>query len=220
VHKNNLYPLPDGIDARMCAPLGCGMQTGAGAILNYLKPQAGYSVLVTGAGVVGLCAVMAARLTGAARIICADRVASRLDLALALGATDIIDTSAIPEYDNHCKIITGGRGPDYSIDCTGNGECVRRSLVAVRSLGVCVVLGTTHEIILHSDDGLGRDGKSLIGIVEGCSYPQKFIPELLEYHKQGQFPFDKLISYYPFEDINKAESDMQSGSVLKPVIVF
>jgi len=220
VHKNNLYALPAGIDARICAPLGCGIQTGAGAVLNYLKPQPDSSILIAGCGVVGLSAVMAAKIAGLKQIICVDRAASRLKLAESLGATHTINTGNMPDYDVIAKSYTGGRGPDYAIDTTGNAQCVRLSLRSVRSLGVCVLLGSTAEITFHGEEELMGVGKTLVGLVEGCSVPQEFIPKLLNYYREGKFPFDKLITFYAFEEINKARDDMLSGDVLKPVIVM
>ncbi|MDR3277475.1 MAG: NAD(P)-dependent alcohol dehydrogenase [Oscillospiraceae bacterium] len=220
VHKNNLYPIPGDMDPRIAAPLGCGVQTGAGAVMNYLRPAAGSAILITGCGVVGLSAVMAAKIAGCREIICVDRVAERLELAKELGATRVIDSSKIPEYDAEAKRVTGGLGPDYTIDCTGVGACVRRSLRAVRSLGVCVMLGSTGEVLLHGEEELMGVGKTLVGLVEGCSIPRVFIPKLIDYYRQGRFPFDRLITFYDFAEINRARDDMLAGRTLKPVLVM
>jgi aryl-alcohol dehydrogenase len=109
-------------------------------------------------------------------------------------------------------------GTDYAIDCTGIGACVRQSLNCVRSLGTCVVLGATQELTIHVENELMGPGKTLVGLVEGCSIPQVFIPKLLEYYKKGLFPFDRLMTYYDFKDINQAFDDTHQGKVIKAVL--
>ena len=89
-----LVPVPADADSRCSGRSRCGISTGAGAVLNALRPGAGSSVVVYGAGAVGLSAVMAARLTAATEIIAVDRLASRLSLARELGATETIDVSS------------------------------------------------------------------------------------------------------------------------------
>ena len=88
----------------------------------------------------------------------------------------------------------------------------------VRSLGTCVILGATEELTIHVENELMGAGKKLIGIVEGCSIPQVFIPKLLEYNKKGMFPFDKMITYYDFDKINEAFEDTKNGKVIKAVL--
>ena len=220
VHENNLIPVAEGMDLRLAAPMGCGIQTGAGAVLNYLKPGREDSILITGCGPVGLSAVMAAKIAGCQTIIACDLVESRLDLALELGATHKINSAAVSSVPDEVRRLTDDWGTQYAIDCTGSGACVRQSLSCVRSLGTCVVLGATQELTIHVEEELMGTGKTLAGLVEGCSVPQKFIPELIGYYRKGQFPFDRLIRFYDFADINQAFADTKSGSVIKAVLVM
>lgn len=217
VHVNNLIHVPDGVDLALVGPLGCGIQTGAGAVLNYLKPDPAGSVIITGCGPVGLSAVMAAKIAGCATIIACDVIDSRLEMARELGATHTINAGNVPDVVAEVKKITR-IGTDYAIDCTGVGDCVRRSLNCTRSLGTCVVLGATQELTIHVENELMGAGKKLVGIVEGCSVPQVFIPKLLEYYKKGMFPFDRLITFYAFEDIARAFEDTHQGRVIKAVL--
>ncbi len=217
VHVNNLVRVPDGVDLALAGPLGCGIQTGAGAVLNYLKPGPASSVMITGCGPVGLSAVMAAKIAGCTTIIACDVVESRLDMAIGLGATHTINAGSVSDVVGEVKKITR-IGTDYAIDCTGVGDCVRRSLSCTRSLGICVVLGATQELTIHVENELMGAGKTLVGVVEGCSVPQVFIPKLLEYYEKGMFPFDRLIAFYDFEDIARAFEDTHSGRVIKAVL--
>ena len=217
VHVNNLYHVPDGVGLEFAAPFGCGIQTGAGAVLNYLKPGPASSIVVTGCGAVGLSAVMAAKIAGCAEIIACDVVDSRLDTALSLGATYAINASNVESVPGEVMRVTRG-GAHYAIDCTGNGESVRRSLNCTRALGICIVLGATQELTIHVENELMGPGKTLVGIVEGCSLPQIFISKLLEYYARGMFPFDKLIKFYDFADIEQAFEDTKNGIVVKAVL--
>jgi aryl-alcohol dehydrogenase len=219
VHVNNLIPVPDGVDLALAAPLGCGIQTGAGAVLNYIKPGPASSIVITGCGPVGLSAVMAAKIAGCTTIIACDIIDSRLEMAAALGATHTINSKKVISVPEEVKRLTG-IGANYAIDCTGIGACVRQSLNCTRSLGTCVVLGATQELTIHVENELMGPGKTLVGIVEGCSVPQIFIPRLLEYYQKGMFPFDKLITFYEFKDISKAFEDTHNGKVIKAVLTM
>lgn len=217
VHVNNLIHVPDDIDLALVAPMGCGIQTGAGAVLNYLKPDPASAIIITGCGPVGLSAVMAAKIAGCTTIIACDVIDSRLDMAVQLGATHVINSKNVENVVEEVKKMTR-IGAHYAIDCTGIGACVRQSLNCVRSLGTCVVLGATQELTIHVENELMGTGKKLVGIVEGCSIPQLFIPQLLAYYKKGMFPFDKLITYYDFKDIAEAFEDTHKGQVIKAVL--
>lgn len=218
VHQHNLVPVDKDVPLELMGPMGCGIQTGAGAIFNCLQGGADYSVIITGCGGVGLSAVMAAKIAGYGMIIACDTVQSRLDLALELGATHIINAGKVDSVVEETKKLTGGEGAYHAVDCTGSGACVRQSLNCLRPLGKCAILGATQELTIHVEDELMGPAKTLIGIVEGYSIPQVFIPKLVEYYKRGEFPFDRLIRYYDFSEINTAFEDMKNGSVIKAVL--
>ena len=220
VHKNNLISVPEDMPLGLAAPMGCGIQTGAGAIFNYLRPAADTSVIITGCGPVGLSAVMAARIAGCTTVIACDIVESRLETARELGATHTINSRTVESVPDAVKAITDGMGTHYAVDCTGIGECVRASLNCTRPLGVCAVVGATQELTINVENELMGTAKTLGGVVEGCCIPQLFIPKLIRYYREGRFPFDKLIRYYRFEDINQAFADTKSGKVIKAVLLM
>ena len=220
VHQNNLISAPADVALELIGPLGCGIQTGAGAVFNYLHPEADTSVLVTGCGAVGLSCIMASKIAGCAKIIACDIVESRLRLAAELGATHMINANALTNIPSEVLPLTDGAGVHYAVDCTGVSSCVRQSLVSVRSMGICVILGLTQELTIHVETELMGKSKTLAGLVEGLSVPQVFIPKLLNYYRQGRFPFDKLIQFYDFQDINKAFDDTHDGKVVKAVLIM
>ena len=216
-HEQNTVKVPEDAPLELLGPLGCGIQTGAGAVINSLRPQAGESIAVFGAGSVGLSAVMAARLVGCARIIAVDLQDSRLELATELGATDVLNAGdgdpvgAIAE-------MTGG-GVNYSLECTGLPQVLRQAVDSLILTGMCGVIGVAPlgtEVSLDVASILF--GRSVRGIIEGDSDRDVFIPRLVELYMKGRFPFDKLVKYYPLQNIQQAVEDTESGKVLKAIV--
>lgn len=218
VHQNSAVLVEDDdIDLALLGPLGCGIQTGAGAVLNRLRPKFGSSIAVFGCGTVGMSAIMAAKIAGCARIIAVGGNPTSLELAKELGATHTINRKEVEDIPAEIHKITNG-GANYSIDTTGVPDFVRKALASVGFLGTCVVLGVTGEMTFNVHEELMADAKSLIGVTEGESVPKSFIPKLIEHYKMGRFPFDKLIKFYDFEDLNQAVEDSHSGKVIKAVV--
>ncbi|MDO4490928.1 MAG: NAD(P)-dependent alcohol dehydrogenase [Lachnospiraceae bacterium] len=207
----------DDMDLGLVAPIGCGIQTGAGAVLNRLRPEFGSTIAVFGCGTVGMSAIMAAKIAGCAKIIAVGGNAKSLELAMELGATHTVNRKEVPDVVEAVKAITDG-GVDYSVDTTGIGDCVRKSLAMCDFGGTCVVVGATGDITFNVQEELMGDGKSLLGVIEGDSIPKDFIPKLIDYHKKGLFPFDKLIKFYDFENINEAVEASHKGECIKAVL--
>ncbi len=205
------------MDLGLVAPIGCGIQTGAGTVLNRLRPEFGSSIAVFGCGTVGMSAIMAAKIAGCAKIIAVGGNNKSLELAKELGATHTVNRKEVEDVVAAVKEISGG-GVNYSVDTTGNGDCVRKSLAFCDFDGTCAVVGATGDITFNIQNELMGDGKSLIGVVEGDSIPKDFIPKLIDYHRRGLFPFDKLIKFYPFEQINEAIEESHAGKCIKAVL--
>ncbi|MFI2211304.1 NAD(P)-dependent alcohol dehydrogenase [Streptomyces sp. NPDC020141] len=201
----------------LLAPLGCGLQTGAGAVLNSLTVEAGASVVVIGAGTVGLSAVMAAKIAGASPVIAVDIVPERLALARELGATHTIDGA---HEDTAARIadITGG-GADYVLEITARPDMLTLAVDALAPLGTAALIGGA-PAGAHAPVNMNAllGGRTLRGIAQGDSVPQLFIPRLIDLHRAGHFPFDRLITLYDFDHINEAVDDARSGAVVKPVL--
>jgi aryl-alcohol dehydrogenase len=198
------------------APLGCGVETGAGAVLNTAQVRPGESVVILGCGGVGLSAVMAARLARAFPIIAVDVNKGRLALARDLGASETIHAGQT-DVLREIRSLTRG-GADYSFECIGKPDTIRQSVDCTRVGGICVITGGVPEVTL---DGLGLLFKTIRGNHQGSSIPGIFIPLLIDMWTRGDFPFDRLISRtYALDDINQAISDMERGDVIKPVIRY
>ncbi|MDA5339169.1 NAD(P)-dependent alcohol dehydrogenase, partial [Stenotrophomonas maltophilia] len=214
----NAIKVPDDAPLELLGPLGCGIQTGAGAVLNALQVRSGSSFASYGAGAVGLSAVMAAKVAGATTIIAVDVVPSRLELALELGATHVVN-SRETDVVEAVRAITGG-GADYALESTGRPEVLSAGIEALGGRGMMGVVGAPKLGTPASFDvnNLLLGGRSIRGIVEGDSVPQVFIPQLVALFQQGRFPFDKLVKFYPLEQINQAAEDSTRGITLKPIL--
>ncbi|MEU0468864.1 NAD(P)-dependent alcohol dehydrogenase [Amycolatopsis sp. NPDC006131] len=203
------------------APLGCGMQTGAGAILNELRPPVGSSVAVTGAGAVGLAAVMAARVAGCTTVIAVDLHENRLDLAKEVGATHVVNGGR-EDLTDALMSITGGAGVNYVLDTTAVPGLLAKAAQALSIRGTLALVGAAKP----GTEATFEIGASLVKgwtfktIIQGSSVPQRFIPKLVELWEQGRFPFDKLIKTYQLDEINTAFADSESGATVKPVVVY
>ncbi|GAA2266470.1 NAD(P)-dependent alcohol dehydrogenase [Streptomyces amakusaensis] len=208
----------DDVPRELLGPMGCGLQTGAGTVLNSLKAPPGSSIVVIGAGAVGLAAVMAARIAGCDRIVVTDLHRHRLELAQDLGATHALHAGS----DTLVRDIVNltGTGADFSVDAVGVPQTVHTAVEVLNTGGTAAIVGS---------GGAGQNmsvgisllfGRTIKGVVEGDTVPALFIPQLIDFHRAGLFPFDRLIRTYPFEDINKAAEDCKSGRTVKPVLLY
>jgi aryl-alcohol dehydrogenase len=204
----------------LLGPLGCGIQTGAGAILNTLRPAAGQSLAIFGAGAVGLSAVIAARLIEASPIIVIDVNPARLSLARELGA-DVVINAAETDVLADIQAASGG-GADFTLEASGLPLVLRQAIDALGQRGTCGIVGAPAFGSEGSFDitDLIVGGKTIRGIVEGDSVPEKFIPQMVDLYLDGRFPIDRLVTTYPFDAINQAVADAERGVVVKPVILL
>jgi aryl-alcohol dehydrogenase len=219
VDHRGVVPVEPSVDLQLVGPLGCGIQTGAGAVLNSLRPQAGTSIAVFGAGAVGLSAIMAAKLSGCTQIIAVDRVEERLDLAAELGATDLV-LNANAHAARTIRELTKG-GVEYAIEATGVPEVLRVAMDSLAQRGTCGLVGAAASRATSTlDISTLLFGRKLVGIIEGDSVPSIFIPRLLDLHAQGHLPIEKIVTLHPFDEINEAVRRAESGELVKPVVVM
>ncbi|GEP80760.1 NAD(P)-dependent alcohol dehydrogenase [Staphylococcus carnosus] len=219
VKETNAVKVPNDVDLRYIAPLGCGFMTGSGTVLNALNPRAGSSIAIFGTGAVGLSAIMAAKVAGCTTIIAVDIHDSRLELAKEVGATHVINSKNVVA-DEKIKDITG-KGVRYAVETTGVPEVVLSSIRSLSVSGECATVGVgSKELSINITEEIMVPGKTLRGVIEGNSNPHIMIPKLVEFFKQGIFPIDKLIKFYNFDSISKAFEDSKNGQTIKPVLVI
>lgn len=220
VSVNSVVKVSQSAPLEILAPLGCGIQTGAGAVLNVLEPTAGSSIAIFGAGAVGLSGLLAAVIANCTTIIAVDVHDSRLEFAKTLGATHTVNASKVDVIEEIQK-ITGG-GVNYALETTGVAAVFSNMTKSLAVRGHAAVVGAA-ALGTNADLDIGSllpMGISVTFVVEGDSVPSKFVPELVELFERGLFPFDKLIKQYPFDQINEAFEDSAQGVTLKPVVVF
>jgi aryl-alcohol dehydrogenase len=212
-----LVPVPDDLPVELMGPLACGVATGAGAVFNTARPGPGASIVVFGTGTVGLAAVMAARNSPATRVVAVDRHRSRLELATALGATDVVDAA---DTDPVAAVTEICGGPaDYALECTGVISVVRQAADCVGMLGTCILIGGAPagaELTLDHISTLW--GKRIVGTLGGSGRSQVLIPAQMDLYRQGRFPFDRLVEYFDFAELTRAFDAANAGEVVKPVL--
>jgi aryl-alcohol dehydrogenase len=213
----NAVRVPDEFPLELAAPLGCGIQTGAGAVLNTLAVPAGSSIAIFGAGPVGLSAVMVAALIDCNPIIVIDVNTQRLQLARQLGATHTIaagtDSSVAAIRD-----ITSG-GAMFSVETAGAQQSFRDSIDCLAKRGICGLVTVPDLGKPFSFAPLPiLQGRSVVGVLEGSSVPDIFIPQLMDLHLQGHLPYDRFCSFYGFRELPTAIEDARAGRVIKPIL--
>lgn len=213
--ERNLVVIDTELPLELLGPLGCGFQTGAGAVLNEMRLAPGQSIAVFGAGPVGLAAVMAAKLSGAGDIVVVDLQQTRLDAAYELGATRVILGT---EDDMVARVIDSGLGVDFSLDTTSVTEVITTAVSVLARPGKVVLVGAGPGQLSLPPTALS--GRQVAFVLEGGAVPQVLIPRLIQFWKRGLFPFDDLIRTYPLSDINSAEADSLSGATIKPVLLI
>lgn len=219
-HARNTVVLPDRFDhlpLETLAPIGCGLMTGAGAVLRAMQVREGLPIAVFGAGTVGIAAIMAAKIAGANPIIAVDVVEARLALARELGATHAFNASddAIGQIR---ALVPQGLG--YAFDTTGLNSVIEQAWGLLAPKGICGIVGAcdpAHDLTFNEAAFMGG-GRTVMGILGGNSDGAGFLLELLDHHVAGRFPFERLIRHFDFSRINEAIEASESGEVVKPVL--
>jgi len=219
--ERNVVRLVPDASLEVLAPLGCGVQTGAGTVMNALRPSGGASIVIFGCGTVGLSAVLGAVLSGCARIVAVDPNPARRDLAKGLGATDILDPAGVADVSGTLRDLLDG-GAAFTVECSGIPSVATDAVHSLARRGTCAMVGSMPVGAEYRFDGIRAMTQGLVvrGVIEGESRPSEFLPRLIALHAQGRFPFDRMLRRYPFSEINAALADSESGNVVKPVLVM
>lgn len=207
------------------APLGCGIQTGAACVTNVMKAGPTTSLLVVGLGGVGLAAIMAGRVAGCQHIVAVDRVQSRLDLALELGATSAVSTGGMSLADDLPAAIrehTGGFGATHVLDTTGVNVLQEAAYKGMSTGGQLILVGVSAQDGPFSitSNSMMAEAKSIRGSLMGDAVAAEFVPKMIEWYRAGKFPIDKLIKYVDAEKWAEAIEAMHTGETVKPVLIW
>ena len=219
-YERNVVKLPDDVPLELMGPISCGVQTGVGAVLNSLEAKEGSSLLITGGGSVGLSAVMGAKIARCKTIILVEPKAKRRAMAMSFGATHTIDPAQFEDLAKAVRAIDT-RGVDYALDTSGVPDvlqAIMNCLGVKGTLGVVSVTPPDTPVPGNMLQVMGQ-GHTIKGIIEGDSSPDTFIPQLVEYYREGRLPFDKMVTTYPLSDINQAIADQHAGLCVKAVLL-
>ena len=220
IHEHACVAIDKDMPFDRAAVLGCAVTTGAGTIFNAIKLTPGESVAVIGCGGIGLCAINAAALAGAGRIIAMDRIAEKEDLARRFGATDFIDASdgqAVP------RIIEMTRGGvDHAIEAIGLAKTAQDAFTMLRRGGTATIVGMIpvgQKVSLNGYEFLAE--KSLKGSNMGSNRFPVDIPRLVDFYMAGRLRLDELISRrIGLHQIEEAFAEMKGGNIARSVITF
>lgn len=222
VSENRVVPLPDGVPMDVAVLFGCAVPTGAGLVLNDLKPPPGSTIAVFGLGGIGMCALMATMLCDLSRVIAVDVAPDKLRLARDFGATDVIDASATDAVAE-IRALTNGKGVDCAVEAAGRAHTIEAAFNAVRrGGGTCVFASHPPQGETISIDPYELIcGKQIRGSWGGACAPDTDVPRLAALYRNGNLPLEKLITRrYPLDQINDALSDLENGRVGRPLIEF
>lgn len=221
-HQRNTVKVPDDLahlPVERLGPIGCGLMTGAGAVLRSMAVKPGRPIAVFGAGTVGLAAIMAAKIAGADPIIAVDINPQRLSVAMELGATHAFNAGedAIGQIRMLCPA-----GLAYALDTTGRKSVIQDVFDLLSPRGKLGIVGASdpQDTLTFNETAFMGGGRAVMGILGGDSDISEFLITLLRHHDQGRFPFDRLISYFTLDQINEAIAASEAGSVVKPVLVM
>lgn len=217
--KTNIIKVDKDLDLRLLGPLSCGFTTGSGAVLSSLKAKVGESFAVYGTGAVGFAAIMAAKIAGCYPIVAIDINDKRLAQARELGATHTFNNSE-GDPKEFLLQLTDGDGIDNVVDTTGITKVMKDAIDSLSAYGGLAALAVTNNNIEFNPSDLNAKNKRIYGSIMGDDIPQYYIPKLIQFYRNGQFPFDKLVKFFDFEDINEAEKASISGNVVKPVVIM
>lgn len=219
INQKSAVKVDKDVDLALVAPMGCGVQTGAGAVINTINPSMNSSIAVFGCGAVGMSAIMGAKVAHCKTIIAIGGNPKSLELAKELGATHTINRKEVDSIPEAVAKITNNKGADYAVETSGYGPMIQDAINSTRFHGTILPLAPS-GVIENFD--IGNDilinMRTIMGTCEGDSLPQSFIPELVRLYKEGLFPIDKLITTYPFEDINDAFEKSHGSDVIKAVL--
>jgi aryl-alcohol dehydrogenase len=217
VRAVNVVKVRPDVPIELLGPLGCGVMTGAGGVMDTLRPTAGASLVVFGLGGVGMSAVIAANLVGCNHVIAVDVNAHRLEMASELGATAVVNATDA-DVPSAVRELTRG-GADYAVDATGVTAVGLTAIESTHGQGTTLLLGAPpqgSELTVPWTSLLR--GRTLRGAIMGGANPRHFIPRIVDLVAQGRFPLERMVTYFDLGDIELAVRALECGDVIKPVV--
>jgi S-(hydroxymethyl)glutathione dehydrogenase / alcohol dehydrogenase len=220
IHENSCVRINPEMPLDRAAILGCAVTTGASTIFNACKVTPGETVAVIGCGGVGLATINAAKIAGAGRIIACDPIQEKRDLAIKLGATDVVDALADDAAEQIIELTKGG--VDHAIEAVGRPASGDLAVKMLRRGGTATILGMMplgHKVGLSAMDLLAS--KKLQGAFMGGNRFPVDIPRLVDFYMRGMLDLDSIVAEtISFSQINQGFEKMRKGDAARSVIVF
>lgn len=216
--ERNTIRVPDTAPLDILAAFPCGVNTGAGAVMQVLKPPPGASYVAFGTGTVGFAGLLAAKLAGCDPLIAVDRFDDRLALARDLGATHTVNAQH-PQLVQEVKRLAGGRGAQYCLEAAGHPAALRAAVEVLAPRGTACLVGSAGAgVEVSLEMRCLQQGRVVRGCIQGESHVQTFLPHLIALYRDGKLPIDRLVRHYPHAAINEAVADMLAGHTIKAVL--
>lgn len=209
-------------ELKLLAPLGCGLMTGSGAVMNSARAEHFDIVVVTGLGAVGLGAIMAAKIAGVKEIIAVDRIDHRLEVAKELGATRILESKPDTDLAADLQKLAGYQRISYVFETTGAVPVIRGALKALGKRGKLIQIGIPPpktDLLIPLSQVFSMN-QSYECVFLGNTTGQEWIPKMIQWWREGKFPLEKIVKYYPAREGLQAFRGMESGVAIKPVLVW
>lgn len=220
INRKSAVKVDKDVNLAYVAPMGCGIQTGAGAVLNCVEANSNSTIAVFGCGAVGFSAIMGAKVARCNTIIAVGGNPKSLELALELGATHVINRKEVPDIVEAVHAIVPG-GVDIAVDTSGFGPMIDSAIRSTTYHGTILPLAPSGELPnFNVGNEVLMQMRTIRGTCEGESIAQDFIPQLIRLYKNGEFPIDKIVTTYPFEEIDNAFEDSHNGKIIKPVLLM
>lgn len=220
IHEHACVRIDPDMPLDRAAVIGCAVTTGAGTIFNACAVTPGETVAVVGCGGVGLATINAAKIAGAGRIIAADPIPEKRELALKLGATDTVDALADDAAAQILDLTKGG--VDHAIEAVGRPSSGELAVGSLKRGGTATILGMMpldHQVGLSAMDLLS--GKKLQGVLMGENRFPVDIPRLVDFYLRGLLDLDSIVAEtIPLEQINDGFEKMKKGDAARSVITF
>ena len=222
VHHSQVLAFPRSMPMESASLLACGVITGFGAVARTARIPAGCSVVVVGAGGVGLNSIQGAAICGARQVIAVDVLDEKLESALAFGATATVN-GAEGHVGDAVRSLTDGRGADYVFVTVGNARAMEEAMDMIRPGGTAVIVGmpAVGEMSAFETQAIAGNSQRILGSKMGSTRLQVDVPRLIDLYRDGRLKLDELITRtYPLDEINEAVAAVNRGEALRNVIVF
>lgn len=219
--ENRLTPVPHDTPEELCALLGCSLSTALGTINDEAEVKFGESVMIVGAGGLGINLIKAAKLASAYPIVSLDIHEHKRELAMSLGADLFINVATESLKDKLAEL--GLKDVDVIIECSGSKKAIEATLPFLSGVGRYIMVGHPKPgesvEMLQAGHMFGGEGKTIKATQGGGFNPSKHIERYVRLARRGNLNIDGIITHHTsLDDINKAIEQVRAGEASRILI--